>query len=824
MSYETNPITNRLKISKGWKNPHFPTQALNYSREMLLWFKVYLFLKAYLSFQQIRLLACEIRISENNTKVLYLSVNKDRKEQKKNAKSKWRSKSFLYALKSPLTKVQTQDARFLLYQDFKSLKKISSLAVNSSQKKIISKAWVTKNRNASWVNFANLVSKTRNKFKSKQQNYSKQKKLGGALLLKSKNYTQKNQQNIKQTFWINKQRQIFSVSSKIQKEILFIEKILRVVPTFKFDQKPSELRVLLDNLTAQYEKKKIALVKLQRIYNFSFHNNIKLQGKLKNYDAKLTTKVRKQQIKAKVKLFWLSLKKQLVSLKKQSLFFENKPQYFLILKKKLWKTSRFCVPTNLKLRNTILSLYFLYGSKIKNQVQLLFPLKKKNSYWIKYMSQSFSSTQSGFKKSNSIKSILNKNTFLSKKVSTIFDSTPQTRRRLYYKTKFNSLVRNIWKRKLFSLTKTRIFTKKTKLFSWQALRLIRFKRKKLQKRYKSVFKKKKLRYRRRKKKFVKKGFQYRLPYRREYKSQLKLFTNWKLKYLIQDFIQKYFAVRVYVKLLWPLAEFKNLKFYRIIFPKKKSSKAQRIFLRAKIDKKRALLRKRYVFISQVTNHLSLKNPYKRQKKQKILLRKIKRTLKLPLKKSNSVLLLIKTRRSGLNKIKYINSERNLLFPLKKKFATYNVAPNTWTLKSPKKNAYLSHKLKMLQVQGQKRLHWAAKARFMSNLVTTLTLFAKYLDPQPLAEALAKVIGNTKKHVSALKLVETVLRTLNMKRGVGYRIGLTGRANGADKSHVMYLRKLNRNRPRQTFSKNVNFAMAQARATIGAFGIKIWVYY
>lgn len=109
---------------------------------------------------------------------------------------------------------------------------------------------------------------------------------------------------------------------------------------------------------------------------------------------------------------------------------------------------------------------------------------------------------------------------------------------------------------------------------------------------------------------------------------------------------------------------------------------------------------------------------------------------------------------------------------------------------------------------------------MSNLITTLTLFAKYLDPQPLAEALAKVIGNTKKHVSALKLVESVLRTLNLKRGVGYRIGLTGRANGADKSHVMYLRKLNRNRPRQTFSKNVNFAMAQARATIGTFGIKI----
>jgi len=266
MSYETNPITNRLKIVKGWKNPYFPTQTLNYSREMLLWFKVYLFLKAYLSFQQIQLLACEIRITENNTKVLYLSVNKNLKEQKKSAKSKWRPKSFLYALKSPLNKVQTQDARFLLYQDFKSLKKISSWAVNSFQKKIILKAWVTKNRDSSWVNFSHLVSQTRNKFKLKQQRYRKQKKFVGLLVLKEKAYSfdykyskYKSQQNIKQRFWINKQRQIFSLSSKIQKELLFFENILSA---FQFNRKPLQFindrdkTTLLENLTTQYDKKK----------------------------------------------------------------------------------------------------------------------------------------------------------------------------------------------------------------------------------------------------------------------------------------------------------------------------------------------------------------------------------------------------------------------------------------------------------------------------------------------------------------------------------------------------------------------------------------
>lgn len=216
--------------------------------------------------------------------------------------------------------------------------------------------------------------------------------------------------------------------------------------------------------------------------------------------------------------------------------------------------------------------------------------------------------------------------------------------------------------------------------------------------------------------------------------------------------------------------------------------------------------------------MRLKTTHKGKKKQRVFFKKIKKMLDLP--STSTKLTNIEKKKHQSKQTKYKKMQDSFVFPFKKKFLTYKIAPNTWIYKSPKKNAYLSRKLKMLQVQGQKRLHWAAKARFMSDLVTTLTLFAKYLDPQPLAEALAKVIGSTKKHVSTLKLVETVLRTLNFKRGVGYRICLTGRANGAEKSNVLYLRKLNRNRPRQTFSKNVNFAMAQARATIGTFGIKV----
>ena len=114
----------------------------------------------------------------------------------------------------------------------------------------------------------------------------------------------------------------------------------------------------------------------------------------------------------------------------------------------------------------------------------------------------------------------------------------------------------------------------------------------------------------------------------------------------------------------------------------------------------------------------------------------------------------------------------------------------------------------------------AKIPFVPNLMGTLTLFAKYLDPQPLADHLARILGETKRHSSVLKLLETALRTLHFKRGLGYRVALTGRINGAKKTRTFYLAKLRRHRPRQTFDKNVNFALAHARATIGTFGVKI----
>ena len=117
----------------------------------------------------------------------------------------------------------------------------------------------------------------------------------------------------------------------------------------------------------------------------------------------------------------------------------------------------------------------------------------------------------------------------------------------------------------------------------------------------------------------------------------------------------------------------------------------------------------------------------------------------------------------------------------------------------------------------------SKQKFMPNLISTLMVFAKYLNPQPLSDHLAEIVGDTKKHANILKMMKVILRTIHFKRGLGYQIKLSGRINGRNKRKRFNLDKLNRRRSRQTFSNMVNSAFSQAGASIGAFGIKMLSY-
>ena len=121
MSYQTNPILNRLKVVKGWKQASFPTKTLNYARDVRVWFKLYLFLKVYLLLYGLRLLTYEIRVSETYIKCVALSITKF--PQKKNTTSKWKDHSFLTKVNSPLSVLDHKKGRFLLYLEVQTLKK-----------------------------------------------------------------------------------------------------------------------------------------------------------------------------------------------------------------------------------------------------------------------------------------------------------------------------------------------------------------------------------------------------------------------------------------------------------------------------------------------------------------------------------------------------------------------------------------------------------------------------------------------------------------------------------------------------------------------------
>lgn len=112
MSYKTNPIANRLRIIKGWKNSLFLTKRLDHIQQIVMWLKLYLFLKGYLALRNIQLLFCEIRYSEKDVPLLYLSINKIKKnKKKKHISSLLKSKN----LKSPLMLKVARKNKFLLY-------------------------------------------------------------------------------------------------------------------------------------------------------------------------------------------------------------------------------------------------------------------------------------------------------------------------------------------------------------------------------------------------------------------------------------------------------------------------------------------------------------------------------------------------------------------------------------------------------------------------------------------------------------------------------------------------------------------------------------
>ncbi len=139
----------------------------------------------------------------------------------------------------------------------------------------------------------------------------------------------------------------------------------------------------------------------------------------------------------------------------------------------------------------------------------------------------------------------------------------------------------------------------------------------------------------------------------------------------------------------------------------------------------------------------------------------------------------------------------------------------------KKQILLKAGKKAILLFNSGRLQQAKRSLIMREFTPVLSLAIKYMNPQLIADHIAKEFEKTKNHKWLLSALGTVLRTLKFARSQGFRIAIHGRINSADKTRVYYIKK--NVLIRQQFIENVNFASAQAKGRIGSFGIKVWLF-
>jgi hypothetical protein len=793
MSYQTNPIANRLKIIKGWKTPYFPTKTLNYTRDIVLWFKVYLLLKTYLNLKKIKLLSCEIRISENNSKILYLSINKFWNAKKE----KQKRQPLLRKLHSPLLKSKNTSAVFLLYQNLQLLKQTSNLQNNFLKKKVLSKLWLNKPRISSWLNLVDANKLVRNQITKQQVTIQNWKKKQLSFLQKKKYVIKK--KKLQSLFWVKKQKKVLAINARLQVEINLLQSKLILLNS----QKKSDLIYkTIREIARKIEKKQHLLQKTHKLYKFLWTHNQTL-GKKTSFD--FNRKILNIRTKNKLNLIWLKIKKNFNSLYRARLIRNELPELVLRINDSLFTRSypyQWLFLGNNQTLNKLLNLSFFLQKFNFSQ------LNKQHLFVQSYhLNQSF----------NKIKNLQEgkKVFFLKEKRGIAFFNNCQ---------KKNFRLTSLIKKNLAQKPKS-LWLKNMKLeaipFEFQIWKLMRWKKKErrrnihvqdkkitlLVKNTENALRKKiipfvkeyknenqsirKLISSKKKRPDIFKYYQYRLPYRKNYQSNLILITNYRVKYLIQDCIQKHFAVYVEVKFVRPLNQLKNLKFYRLAFPIWKTVLGQK-----KKQEKNEKLYHKYIYLGRgfkVKTNFGVE-----EKKDAITLNQI----------HNKFLPQNLTQAWNFKKTLKVKKNNNLYASFKKKLE--------------KENPYFLSKKSKRQNRTSNSFQQFQKQRHMQNFISTLILFSQTLDPQPLADHLAKILEKTKKHTWILNTVHQMLKSINFNRAVGYRIGFMGRINSADKSKLIYLTR--KSVPRQGFAKNINFATSQARARIGAFGIKIWVYY
>jgi hypothetical protein len=274
-----------------------------------------------------------------------------------------------------------------------------------------------------------------------------------------------------------------------------------------------------------------------------------------------------------------------------------------------------------------------------------------------------------------------------------------------------------------------------------------------------------------------------------------------------------------VKIIRPLTQFKNLKLLRLVYPLRRFDRNSK---------------KKQILFKKTLRKLNIKTLPQPIKNIKANVNNAIKTVKAKAVKAeaNNTIKAVKQNTKEIKKTKK-QYKSNEIFVLKKRYILMGnrtkrfAKRNKRHTKSVKKNTYVfrksANKFKRLRRQelinfSQQRLFSVRRNLMMHSFMPMASLFIKYLNPQLLADHIAKEFEKTKHHKNILYALSNALRALPFARAKGYRISIVGRINSASKSRS-YLLKRNVF-SRQTFATKVNFASSQAKARIGAFGIKV----
>jgi len=779
MSYTTNSTANRLKFNKGWKNPSFPEILPLYSRDNVFFFKLYLFLKAYFTLNRTKLLFCDLRTSENYTKLLYLVINSlpkklKRKKSFKRFNVRKRTSGFKH---SKLRNANFRYAVNLLYLNLPNLKKQISAKILPLSKQKVNPIFYKKTRYNTWINYLTKI-----------QNLRKTIKIQTIPFVPMAN----NKLNLEQSYKFKLKR--------LKNEIIVLNKFFATVPVSKeivilYKTKLNILKKQFNKLViglSKYENLDIDnnLVKQDEFYNENIEevqlDNVIMNFDEKNRHLKFISSDRFSQKSLKKKLFttnelmnsnqkisignyqdWLN-RSLIIQLKKTQFDLNLKQQRTSRRKSKIINIIRINDEKNSIILNDNLYKKFL-GRTINAYISFL---KQNNDL----------NTQKSFVKFfNLIKAqqyIFGHhiyNNFIRHTKQTIFNNL-QSMLGLNYPTHLDKINVIDFRRKrrkkakfhfklIKKLRKKSQIVNNTRTFSnFQLNSAVNFEKmsnliKNFEENYKEISKRVK------EKPNV---WQIRESFRKNYKKHVTLLTKYQYKLRLQELLRHYFKMNFEIKVVRPLVQFKNLKFLRLIHP--------------------------------LYRHYN-PNPQSNATYKSTLRKfKIKSSTIIPLR-NRYICMTDSTKRFSSN-------------------TTYTKR-NTYVFKKIKDKFQHERKKELLDFT-QSRLRDIRRKIMIRNFMPIASLFIKYLNPQLLADFIAKEFERTKHHQAIIYGLANALKSLPFTRAKGYRIAIVGRINSSDKSRSFLI---NRNVfSRQNFSSKINFASTQARARIGSFGIKVWIFY